>query len=185
MLKKVEVLTNIAVTIASLVLCSVLVKKEFFTGSRTAAAITSSTSPLSVNAKSKSLLQTGMKISLPGVDWSKSNGTLVFALSTGCHFCSESAPFYQILQQRKPKDVRFVAVFPQTIDQSDEYLRKLGLAMGDVVQSPLASVGVSGTPTIVFVDAQGTVQGVWVGKLSEDQSARVLAKLQSISGSTD
>jgi hypothetical protein len=90
------------------------------------------------------------------------------------------------LQQRKPKDVRFVAVFPQTIEQSREYLRKLAVALGDVIQSPLASVGVSGTPTIIFVDAKGTVQDVWVGKLSGDQSARVLATLQqSISGSTD
>jgi hypothetical protein len=94
-LKKVEVLANITVIFASLVLCLVLVKKEFFTPSQTAAAVTSSTPPLSVNAKSKSLLQTGMKISLPGVDWSRSKRTLVFALSTGCHFCSESAPFYQ------------------------------------------------------------------------------------------
>ncbi len=39
----------------------------------------------------------GAKINLSGVDWSKSERNLVLALSTTCHFCSESAGFYQKL----------------------------------------------------------------------------------------
>ena len=185
MIKKVEVLANLAVIVASIVLCSVLVKKYFFAPKQAAAAATS-TSPFSVNPKSRSALQPGTKISLPGIDWTKSNRTLVLALSTTCHFCTESAPFYQKLQQQKPSDLRLIAVLPQTTDQSRTYLDKLGVAIPEIVQSPIASIGASGTPTMILVDSEGKVQESWVGRLSEEESARVLGRIiQTTSSATD
>jgi thiol-disulfide isomerase/thioredoxin len=115
---------------------------------------------------------------LPGIDWSKSTRTVVLALSTTCHFCSESGPFYQKLQQQKPNSVRLVAVLPQPVEDSRNYLSKLGVSGADVVQSSLASVGVSGTPTLLLIDNQGSVTDSWVGKLSESEAARVIAQLR-------
>src|SRR5215813_9898344 len=37
----------------------------------------------------------GTQLSVPGVSWGDSNQTIVLALSDKCHYCSESAPFYQ------------------------------------------------------------------------------------------
>ena len=179
MIKKLEVLANVAVLITSVVLSSVLVKKYFFSPTKQEASVEAvqSKSPAS-GASRRPSIQTGTKISLPGIDWSKSTLTVVLALSTTCHFCSESAPFYQNLQQQKPNDVRVVAVLPQPIEDSRNYLNTLGVSVSDVVQSSLGEVGVSGTPTLLLIDNQGSVTDSWVGKLSESEAAQVIAQIQ-------
>ena len=179
MIKKLEVLANIAVIITSVVLCSVLVKKYFFSAAKQEALVEAAParSPAS-NASRRQSIQAGTKISLPGIDWSTSTRTVVLALSTTCHFCSESAPFYQKLQQQEQNGVSLVAVFPQPAEDSRNYLNKLGVSVSDVVQSSLGSVGVSGTPTLLLVDNEGSVTGSWVGKLSESEAAKVIAQIQ-------
>jgi thiol-disulfide isomerase/thioredoxin len=103
---------------------------------------------------------------------------VVLALSTTCHFCSESAPFYQKLQQQKPNSVRLVAVLPEPVEDSRNYLNKLGVSVSDIVQSSLASVGVSGTPTLLLIDNQGSVTESWVGKLSDSEAASIISQLR-------
>jgi hypothetical protein len=102
----------------------------------------------------------------------------VLALSTTCHFCSESAPFYQRLKQQKPDNVYLVAVLPQPVEDSRNYLNKLGVETNDVVQGSLSSIGVSGTPTLLLVDKTGSVAGLWVGKLSDSDAARVIEQIR-------
>src|SRR6266403_2612076 len=107
-------LGNICVVITSVVLCSVLIKKYVLSSTKPEASVEAvqSKSPPS-SASRRPSIQAGTKISLVGIDWSKSDRTVVLALSTGCHYCSESAPFYQKLQQQNPNNVRLVAVLPQ------------------------------------------------------------------------
>ena len=178
MLKKLEVLANIAVLITSVVLCSVLVKKYFFSAAKQEASVEAvqSKSPAS-SASRRPSIQAGRKISLPGIDWSKSERTLLLALSTTCHFCTESAPFYQQLQRQKRDDVHLVALLPQPLQESRIYLDKLGIKVDDVAQSPLNFVGVSGTPTLLLIDNQGAVIDSWVGKLSEGAGEQVRARV--------
>ena len=83
-----------------------------------------------------------MKVSLPGIEWSKSSRTVLLVLSTTCHFCTESAPFYQKLQQQKPGNVQIVAVLPQAVEDGRQYLNKLGVSVSELVQAPLASLNV-------------------------------------------
>ncbi|MFN2576679.1 MAG: hypothetical protein ABR607_03205 [Pyrinomonadaceae bacterium] len=45
------------------------------------------------------------------------------------------------------------------------------------MQSPLGSVGVSGTPTVILIDNGGAVRDSWVGKLSEADTGKVLARI--------
>ena len=175
MIKKVEVLANVAVIVTSLVLCSVLVKKYFFAPKQTVAAATSSTSPPSSTKRSS--LQPGTKVSLPGVDWSKNSRSVVLALSTTCHFCSESGPFYQELERQKPSNVGLIAVLPQPVEDSRNYLNKLGVKTANLVQSPLSSIGVSGTPTLLVVDQNGSLIASWAGKLPDDEVAHVMAQI--------
>lgn len=177
MVKKVEVLANVAVIVTSVVLCSVLAKKYFFTAKPAVAAAPSAPS-LPVNARN-SALQPGTKISLPGIDWSQSNQTLVLALSTTCHFCTESAPLYQVLEKEKLHNVRLLAILPQPANESRKYLTKLGLQLPDLVQTPLASIGISGTPTLVLVDNNGLVKRSWIGKLGEADSRKLIAELKN------
>lgn len=116
MIKKLEVLANISVVITSVVLCSVLIKKYVLSSTKPEASVEAVQSkPLASSASQRPSIQAGTKITLPGIDWSNSTRTVVLVLSTTCHFCSESAPFYEKFQQQKPNDVRVVAVLPQTI----------------------------------------------------------------------
>src|SRR5260370_11653216 len=90
----------------------------------------------------------GKKISLPNVDWSLSQRHLVLVLQKGCHFCNDSAPFYQQLQKSiaKRNDVQVIAALPQDEAASTEYLKSLGVTANEVRQVELSSIGVMGTP---------------------------------------
>jgi len=176
-IKKLEVLTNIAVIATSLVVCTVLIKR-YLIPSKTQAAITSSTSGSAPSlAPHQSSIVPGTRVSLPSIDWSKSDHTILLALSTTCHFCSESAPFYQKLAQAKRADVRLVAVFPQSIQDGSAYLQKLGVAVDEVAQSPLSAVGVSATPTLILVGTDGAIVDSWVGKLPANVAEEVTSRV--------
>src|SRR6476660_6235696 len=122
----------------------------------------------------------GRKLALDGIDWSKSQRTLVFALQTGCHFCSESGSFYQRLVQQRTSfgNTRLVAVLPQGPDDARRYLGKIGFAADEIRQSSLNDIGVRGTPTLLLVNESGIITDVWDGKLSPARENNLLARLQ-------
>jgi hypothetical protein len=112
------------------------------------------------------------KIQLPGVDWSKNEQTLVMAISSTCHFCTESAAFYRDIRART--HVHTVAVLPQSINESRDYLSNLGVQVDEVLQAPLSSIDVNGTPTLMLVGRDGTVIRTWIGKLPPESEKEVL-----------
>lgn len=121
----------------------------------------------------------GAKVSLAGVDWTKSGRTLVLALSTTCHFCSESAEFYKkVLPEAINHGVPVVAVLPQPTAEGRSYLDGLGVHVQDILQTPLTAVDTAGTPTILVIDRGGKISKAWVGKLAPQQESQVLASLQ-------
>ena len=124
------------------------------------------------------LVGLNMKQSLPGVDWAKNKRTLVLALSTQCHYCTDSAPFFQRIQQEATKNLKLVAVLPQAVDDSRKYLEGEGVHVDDVKQTQLSTIGVTGTPTLLLVDGNGKVADAWQGRLQPEQQAAVLAVLK-------
>jgi hypothetical protein len=168
---KLQSLANISTILVSLLLSAVLVK-AFLLPRPASAPVAAANLPQQPRA--------GMSIkdSLPGVDWGKNGQTLVLALSTQCHFGTESAPFFQRIQNEASKDVKMVAVLPQTVEESRKYLETEGVHVDDVKQATLGSIGVRGTPTLLLVDNKGKVADVWQGKLDPDQEEGVLAVLK-------
>ena len=141
-------------------------------------AITRFALPNDATRNNQSLIA-GTKLSVANVDWSHHEQNLVLVLSTQCHFCSESAPFYQeLVSAAHRKQTPVVAILPQTTAESRLFLEHLGLDIPDVRQMPLSSIGVGGTPTVLVIDGKGTVLKVWVGKLPANDQADVLAQLQ-------
>lgn len=122
----------------------------------------------------------GRRLSLPGVDWAKNQRTLVMALQTGCHFCSESSAFYQRMMQQRARygGTQIVAVLPQPVDESREFLKSLGVNVDEIRQGSLKDIGVRGTPTLLLVNSTGIVTEAWSGKLPPDRENAVLARLQ-------
>ena len=67
-----------------------------------------------------------------------------------------------------------VAVAPEPVDQTREYLKTLGVGINAVLQATLADVGIRGTPTLVFVNRSGVVKKVWRGELSSNLEQEVM-----------
>jgi hypothetical protein len=126
-------------------------------------------------------LTVGSSLSLPSITWASSDRTLVLILQKGCHFCSESAPFYRrIVHETSGRtDLRLLAVLPQDVNEAKEYLNDLDVRIEEVKQAYLGGIGVSGTPTLVLVDNTGTVTNLWEGKLAAPVESAVLNSLRS------
>ena len=109
-------LANLTTILVSLLLSAVLIKVFLL--------------PQSVPGPGLAQARAGKNIkqSLPGVDWAKNKRTLVLAISTQCHFCTESAPFFQRIQKERPKDLKMVAVLPPDGGRRPEVSRGAGCA---------------------------------------------------------
>jgi hypothetical protein len=169
LLKKTELLANVAIIIVAVLLGGVLVKRYLLTSDD---GFGDENSVLRIAA--------GAKVSLPEMDWAKSDRTLLLVLSKGCRFCSESAPFYQrlVLDTEGRGGARLVAVLPQDVNEGRKYLDELGVTIKEIKQSTLDSLGVGGTPTLILVNSEGVVTDSWVGKLPPDKESEVLDRLQ-------
>ena len=163
--KKTELLANVAIILVALLLGGVLVKRYLL--------------PQAPSPQAQARIQPGTKLSVPGVEWDKNERTLLLVLSTGCHFCTESSPFYQRLAQEKAKKggVGLVAVLPQSVGESQNYLNGLGVSVDDIKQAGLDAVQVTGTPTLILADRTGAVVESWVGKLPAEKEAEVLNRI--------
>lgn len=107
----------------------------------------------------------GQKVPLDGVHW-ETGKTLVFALSTGCHFCTASAPFYQrLLKTQGAGKWHAIAVLPQSVESARAYMSERGYNIPQVVQLDLSRLGITATPTLLLVDSTGTLEQEWVGQL--------------------
>jgi hypothetical protein len=164
--KKIELLANIAIIVVAILLGVVLVNRYLLPASPKA------------EAGGDTRIKPGMKLSLSGVDWSKADQTLLMVLSTNCHYCTESAPFYQRLAQQKAgrTDLRLVAVLPQVISEAQKYLNEHGVTVDEIGQAPPLSVSAKATPTLIMVDRTGSVVDSWVGKLPPEKETEVLQR---------
>lgn len=120
---------------------------------------------------------TSMKNFPVGISWTDKRPTLLFALQTTCHFCTESASFFRKLTAETSGKFRTVAVLPQPVATARKYLDVLGLHMEEVNQASLEGIGVTGTPTLMLVDSAGTVEHLWRGELAPTDQGEVLAQL--------
>ncbi len=166
--KKIEIAANIAIIIVALLFGAVLVNRYFLPSATLKSSVAETEN-----------IKVGTKLPLADVDWSKSEKNLVLILSTSCHFCSESAPFYQKLAQQKAKhsDVKLIAVFPQTVEEAQRYLSEHNLSVDEVRQSSLNTINVRGTPTLIAVNKSGAVVQSWVGKLPPEKESEVASLL--------
>jgi thioredoxin-related protein len=166
--KRVELLSNIAIIIVAILLGSILVNRYLLPASPKPEVV------------EEMRIKPGMKLSLAGVEWEQSDQTLLLVLSTNCHFCTDSAPFYQRLTQPPSVrgKVRIVAVLPQSTDEALKYLNDHGIAVDDIRQAAPVAVHASATPTLILVDRTGSVIESWVGKLSAEKEAEVMNRFQ-------
>jgi hypothetical protein len=162
--KKIELVANVAIIIVACLLAVVLIKNL------------TKRQPESAPSLGQSQPYDSQKLSVLNIDWRQSKQTLLLAVSSNCHFCTESAPFYKQLANARGQ-TRLIAVLPQPVNEGKRYLDGLGVAVDEVKQTPLGSIDVSGTPTILLINQDGAVIKTWIGKLPQDQQEEVLKLL--------
>lgn len=167
--KRVEFVANILIIVAALLVAFVIFKDHILTSGKSAAVDSSALTPA-----------VGGKVSLPDVDWAQNSRTLVLAVSPGCHFCEESAPLYRQIVQRTSgrDDIRLVALLPVEAGEGAKNAEYLGIPLKEIPQAQFKSMGIAGTPTLLLVDGNATIQAVWFGKLSAEQEADLLRRIE-------
>lgn len=168
--KKLEIVANVAIIVLALLLGGVIVKRYLFTSAPPAeTAAASATAP-------STAIKPGSNVELANYNWSESDNTLVMVLSTTCHFCTESAPFYKRLIEARAdkKKIRVVAVFPQSEAEGREYLQKLGIVADEIKTATPMSLGARGTPTLILTNSKGVAVTTWIGKLPTAREDEVL-----------
>lgn len=136
--------------------------------------LTEFTEPNPIQAETKE------QMNLSNLDLASKSKTLVLALQSSCHYCTESAPFYKrLIKEVEGKNIKLLAVFPADIKESRKHLNELGLNKLDVQQASLDSIHVDGTPTLILVDDKGEIINYWVGKLPPNVETEVINKLIS------
>ena len=110
---------------------------------------------------------------------------LVVAVAPGCHFCTESMPFYKrLLDERNQKQskTRVIAAVPNEGAKAEEQqkLASAGVNPDALVAVDFQDIKVPGTPTIFHVDNQGKVLGVWVGKQDSSGEDEILEALSPL-----
>lgn len=165
---KVEVAANLSIIVVAVLLCVVLVKSYVIPAPAQQAA--------GEPAGTRGVIKRGDAVAVSGVDWQKNGKTLLLVLSTTCHFCTQSGPFYQRLV-KEHGDAKLVALVPQLASEGQSYLKKLGVEVDDVRQASLGGLGVSGTPTLILVDGKGVAADVWMGALPPNKENEVVSRL--------
>lgn len=167
--KKIELVADVAIIVVSCLLATVLVKNYLFAKP----TLNQSTQPTA----SQNLAN--LSVSSLDINWKQDKQTLILAVSSSCHFCSASAPFYKRLVENR-KGTRLIAVFPQPVKEGQDYLKQLGVAVDEVRNSDFNDMGVQGTPTLLLVDSAGVLKNFWVGKLSSEQEIDVLNAVRAL-----
>ena len=157
---KIETIANVIVIVFAVVVGAFFVKDR-----------------LSTDAPEPNTVKTGDKLAnLDGWDWSAHDQTLVLGLRKGCHFCEDSAPFYQRLtaQQQGGSNSTIVAVFPDPADAVKEVVQSEGLRVHALAGVPFEKLKIDATPTLLLVNRNGTVVNAWIGMLSPRQELEVM-----------
>lgn len=163
---KFNLILNLAIAICAVVFVVVLIKAYLARRSQ---------------AQEAPVLAIGSKFYLKGFNWGANRRTVILALSKQCHFCSESAPFYQQLSRevKGHSGVRLVAIFSESVPEAKSYLEQINVSVDDVRQSPLSALGVKVTPTLLVIDELGLVKELWFGKLTDFQATRFIRKFHA------
>lgn len=163
--QKLEVTANVLIIVVALVLGVALIKRFFI-------------DPTAVNAPERKAPAVGQKVADTGIDLAASPKNVLLVLQKGCKYCTESAAFYKnLIEQTKDKNVKVIAVLPQSKDEAEQYVKDLGISGIEIRQSQLDSLNVGGTPTIIVTDNQGVISDTWIGKLTPDKESEVIKKL--------
>lgn len=152
----IELGAQILIALAVVIAAGVLVKRNVF--------------PRQPSPENRPRINAGEKLNVPNVDWQRNKKSLVLFLKKDCSFCTSSAPFYrQLLEEASKRNVKSLAILPDSDQEAREYVAYLKLSIDTVQTGSLETYKINGTPTVLFVDSEGIVRNVWFGAPREHE----------------
>jgi thiol-disulfide isomerase/thioredoxin len=122
----------------------------------------------------------GKVIRVSGLTFPRPRASVLLVISTSCHFCQESLPFYSALSSSLGGKADILAVLPQPQQEAAEFLKAANVEVTQLATASPSQLGVGGTPTLLLLDPNGKVQDVWLGRLDEVRQAQVRSRLAQL-----
>jgi hypothetical protein len=119
----------------------------------------------------------GREVKLPGADWQSAPVSVLLQISSTCHYCNESMPFYRQLmaaRQSAPARVPVVVASADAVAVMQQHLVDEQVSVDKVLHSRLEGFGTV-TPTVYIVDSKGMVKRVFVGELDSSGQKELLS----------
>jgi len=168
-----ETATSVAVILVAIVILATFVRNQF---------------DRSPNFTPQAGLQKGEQITNLGPVLNRRSDrqtVLLLAMSTSCHFCEDSVPFYNSLNealQRNAGSPAVLAVFPDPQERIVAYAKSKDFRFEAIGAVDFKTLKVSATPTLIWLDRSGKILDFWVGKLSKEGEQQVFKTLGLNSG---
>jgi hypothetical protein len=119
----------------------------------------------------------GREVKLPGADWQSAPVSVLLQISSTCHYCNESMPFYRQMmaaRQGAPAKVPVIVASADAVAVMQQHLADQQVSVDKVLHSRLEGFGTL-TPTVYIVDSKGMVKRVFVGELDSSGQKELLA----------
>jgi thioredoxin-related protein len=171
MKSKLDVAANVAIIALCLVVGAVLIKNHFLTP-------TPAAPPSAVDREAEIEGKASPELASLAATHD-ADRMVVVALAPGCRFCTESMPFYKRLIEERDAQGAGVPVIAtvaseEMIEGERQVMDEAQVSPDDLVALSLGDVGVSGTPTLLLVDRDGTVLEAWIGMQQPDGEEEIL-----------
>ncbi len=163
---RLETVTHVCLIAVCCLAGGLLVEQRFFSG------------PDDGSAPAPNLV--GREVKLPGADWQAAPISVVLQISTTCHFCNESMPFYkQLVAARQPGTARVPVIVASrdAVAVMRKHLEDQQVMVDKVLHSRLDDLPPV-TPTVYIVDYKGFVRRAFIGKLDSSGEKELLSIIE-------
>lgn len=100
---------------------------------------------------------------------------IVLFLSSTCKYCAENGSFYEQLSAAfQQSGGRLLAVFSPNDRDAEAFLQRHRIRVDKLIRLDAARAPISGVPTTVAVNADGTVKQVWRGVIRPNDRTQIL-----------
>lgn len=127
------------------------------------------------------MVKIGEVVKLPAAPGRNAESTLVLVLSSSCHYCMDSLPFYKQLsafRKSSADKLRLLAALPEDENSARTFLENAGIFTDGVLVKAPSDLGARIVPTLLLLDRENKLERYWAGKLSAEAQEEVLAALK-------
>jgi len=110
--------------------------------------------------------------------------TVLLLLTTTCPFCRVNVPTWNEIHRALGDQVRFVGLSLDDRERTRRFVEtsraEFSLFIVEDSRSLVLDLGLQSVPQTLALDAEGVIQGIWVGGLSEENVTSILQSLEEI-----